>query len=208
MRIPPAGHPAGGSVKIEVLNRRKIMHNLRGKRILAFILALCLMVGMIPVHFAVEAEAVSGIENLTCASFISDPTRQNYIDVMMKQYLNSYSKLRDTLDNGNSVVFMFEGGSDNYSISNSVYDDYAGDIRTQAVVIVVKKDSSGNAYIAFSNEYCSSIPCDANWCTGAAYSGSTTVLDGIYAMYTCNHNGSYAALTTCPGTGGAAGSES
>ena len=165
------------------------------KRIVAIVLALCMILSVIPTpmgNFMIEAEAVAGISSLTCSGFISDTTRRNYIDIMMKHYLNTNSKLTQTLDNGYSVVFMFEGGSDNYS--SIPYQDAVGSVRTQAVVIVVKKNSSGNAYIDYYNESCSSIPDDANWTSGGSCDNSTTVLDGIYSMQTWNHTGPYAAL--------------
>ena len=163
------------------------------KRILCAGLVLCLLLSLVPVFQTVEANAVSGIDSLTCSGFISNSTAQTYIDVMMRYYLNNNSKLRTTLDDGLSVVFMFEGGSDYYWSGND-YNNSAYDVRDQAVVIVVQKNSSGNAYIDFYSENCSSIPGDPSWCTGAAYSGSTTILDGIYPFYTTNHTGPYAAL--------------
>ena len=163
------------------------------RRVLSIFLVLCSLVSLVPVFQAVEASAVSGIDSLTCAGFISNSTAQTYIDVMMRYYLNNNSKLRTTLDNGLSVVFMFEGGSDYYWSGND-YNNSAYDVRDQAVVIVVQKNASGNAYIDFYSENCSSIPGDPSWCTGAAYSGSTTILDGIYPFYTTNHTGPYAAL--------------
>ncbi|MBQ7346093.1 MAG: hypothetical protein IJW45_08555, partial [Oscillospiraceae bacterium] len=168
-----------------------------GRRIWAMILVICLMLGMIPTfvsHTQVEAEAVSGIDSLTCSSFISNVEHRNYIDGMMHYYLNTYSSLRTTLDNGKSVIFMFEGGSDNYP--SNTYEDSDYDTRTQAVVIVVQEDSSGNAKIVFYCEDCSSIPDDPDDCTGAAYSGATTIADGIYGFQTTNHTGPYGALNT------------
>lgn len=165
------------------------------KRILALVMTLCLMIGLVPVFVSVEAEAVSGVNSLTCAGFISNPTRQNYIDVMMKYYINNNSSLQSTLNSGKSVVFMFEGGSDNYDSYN--YVDAAGSTRLQAVCIVVQLNSSGNAKIVFYSENCSSIPDDANWSTpGYETSGSTTILDGIYSFQTVNHNGNYAGFNT------------
>ena len=169
-------------------------------RILATALVICLVMAMIPVAMPIEAEAVSGVNSLTCASFISNTTRQNYIDVMMKYYINNYSSLQTALDNGKSVIFMFEGGSDKYD--SYKYVDACGSTRLQAVCIVVKKNSSGNAYIAFSSENCSSIPDDANWVSqGYETSGSTTILDGIYGFQTINHNGNYAGFNTYCTTG-------
>lgn len=164
-------------------------------RISALLLALFLIVGAIPAFMPVEAEAVSGVDSLTCAGFISNPTRQNYIDVMMKYYINNYSSLQSTLNSGKSVVFMFEGGSDNYD--KYKYVDAAGATRLQAVCIVVQLNSSGKAQIVFNSENCSSIPDDANWSTpGYETSGSTTILDGIYSFQTVNHNGNYAGFNT------------
>ncbi len=166
------------------------------RRIGSLIMILCLVIGLLPVVMPpIEAEAVSGVNSLTCAGFISNTTRRNYIDVMMKYYINNNSNLQSALDNGKSVIFMFEGGSDKYD--SYKYVDACGSTRLQAVCIVVKKNSSGNAYIAFYSENCSSIPDDANWSSpGYETSGSTTILDGIYGFQTINHNGNYAGFNT------------
>lgn len=171
------------------------MKKLFGKRLLSLLLALSLVLGAIPMLAPVEAQAVSGIDDLTCAGFISNAWHRTYIDTMMKHYLNTQSELRTALDNDKNVIFMFEGGSDNYP--SNEYEDSAYDTRTQAVVIVVKKDAStGNAYIAFSCEDCSSVPDDPDDCTGAAHYGAVTIIDGIYGIQTTNHTGPYGALNT------------
>ena len=168
------------------------MRNLQ--RICCLVLVFSLLLGVFPGLSSVEAEAVSGINSLSCSGFISNTTAQNYIDVMMRYYINNNSKLQTALNNGKSVIFMFEGGSD-YYWSGNTYANSAYDVRDQAVVIVVQINSSGNAYIDFYSENCSSIPGDPSWCEyGVSYSGSTTVLDGIYPAYTTNHTGPYAAL--------------
>lgn len=164
------------------------MKAMPGKRIWAVVLALSMLLTLIPVAVPVEAEAVSGVNSLTCADFISNPIPQKYIDTMMRYYINSSTTLQNTLNNGLSVVFMFEGGSDNYW-NGTTYGGY-GTTRNQAVVIVVKKDSSGNAYIAYYCENCSSIPDQPTQCTqGVGNSGSTTLMDGTYSFYTWNHTG-------------------
>lgn len=172
-----------------------------GKRILAMILTLCLVLGMMPTVLSVEAEAISGVSSLTCSSFISNNIAQKYIDTMMRYHLNNNSTLQSTLNNGNSVVFMFEGGSDNYW-NGSTYADAVGDVRNQAVCIVVQLNSSGNVYIPFYCENSSSIPDDPQNCTnGVAYSGATTIKDGIYSFYTWNHTGPYGAFQINLGQG-------
>ena len=169
------------------------MRYTRGKRILAMLLAIWLMVGTVIPHVEVEADALS-VSSLTCSGFISNAIARSYIDTMMKYYINTYSKLQTALNNGKSVVFMFEGGSDNYW-NGSTYADVVGDVRNQAVCIVVQRDSSGNCYIPFYSENCSSVPDDPQNCTyGVAYSGATTVKDGIHSFYTWNHTGPYGAF--------------
>lgn len=171
-----------------------------GTRLLAMVLTLCLLLALVPVYMPVETEAVSGVSSLTCAGFISNATRRNYIDVMMKYYINSSDSLQSALNNGKSVIFMFEGGSDNYD--TYPYVDSNGTVRLQAVCIVVQLNSSGNAEIVFNSENCSSIPDDANFVTaGNETSGSTTIIDGIYGFQTVDHNGNYAALNTYCTTG-------
>ena len=165
------------------------------RRLLAFLLALALVLTLIPVTLEVEAEAaINGVNNLTCSGFISNNIAQKYIDTMMRYYINTYSSLQSTLNSGLSVVFMFEGGSDNYW-NGSTYYNGVGDVRNQAVCIVVKLNSSGNPYIAYYCENCSSIPDDPKNCiNGVAYNGATTVKDGIYSFYTWNHIGPYGAF--------------
>ena len=91
------------------------MKNTILSRIGALLLVICLIAGLLPgFQVAVEVEAVSGVNSLTCADFISNTTRRAYIDTMMRTYINNNSELSGALDGGYSVVFMFEGGSDNY----------------------------------------------------------------------------------------------
>ena len=171
---------------------------MKHSRIFGFLLMLVLTVCLLPGLF-VKAEAVTGIDELTCSGFISNADHRNYIDTMMKYYFDNNSKLITALDNGKSVIFMFEGGSDNYP--SNAYEDSAYDTRTQAVCIVIQKNSSGKATIVFYSENCSSLPDDPDDCTGAAYSGATTLMDGIYGVQTTNHTGPYGALNTYATTG-------
>jgi hypothetical protein len=102
------------------------------------LLAVCMLVGLLPVITSgtqVEAESVSGTDSLTCAGFIFNAISRKYIDTMMKDHLNTNSTLRSTLDNGKSLVFMFEGGSDNYP--SNAYEDAAYDSRNQAYFVGV-----------------------------------------------------------------------
>ena len=172
------------------------MNTLFGKRILSMVLAVCMVLSLIPTFVSeveVEANALS-VSSLTCSAYISNATARSYIDKMMKYYITSSSTLQSTLNNGQCVIFMFEGGSDNYW-TGSDYANSSYDVRIQAAVFVVKLDSSGNAYVDFCSETCSSIPTYAPSCTeGVAHYGSTTILDGIYRAYRWDHTGPYAAF--------------
>ena len=161
-------------------------------------------VSLLSQPFTVEASGSSSgsggnsttYSGLDCSGFISDPEARNYINTMMNYYIANYDEPQWDLAHGTSVVFMFEGGSDNYNRDSIVYQDAVYTTRTQAVCIVVQADANGDPQIVFNSEYCSSIPDDANWTSGGAYDNSTTLMDGMYEMYTCNHNGQYAAFTT------------
>ena len=165
------------------------------KRLLALTLALALVLALIPVALpAVEAEAAIDLSSLTCADYISNAIARSYIDTMMRYYINNYSSVSNALSNGLNAIFMFEGGSDNYW-NGEHYEYSINDNRVQAVVFVVKLNSSGKAYIDFCSETCSSIASNVANCTaGVGYSGSTTILDGIYRAYRWNHTGPYAAF--------------
>lgn len=108
------------------------------RRILSFLLAVCMLFGLLSIvvrHTHVEAEAISGVNSLTCAGFISSPIAQKDMDTMMRYHINSNTTLQNSWNNGNSIVFMFEGGSDNYW-NGSTYQDVLYSTRNQAVVIV------------------------------------------------------------------------
>lgn len=172
-----------------------------GRRICTLVLSLFLILSLLPSFFTVEAEAVGGVNSLTCSGFISNSIARKYIDTMIRYYINSNTNLQTTLNNGLSVVFMFEGGSDNYW-DGSYYQDVLYSTRNQAVVIVVQLDSNGNAYIPFYSENCSSVPDDPDWCTyNVGNYQSTTLMDGVYSFYTWNHTGPYAAFQISANSG-------
>ena len=96
------------------------------------------------------------------------------------------------LRSGNPVVFFFEGASD---LAHKDYTKY----RNAAVCIVLKWNTSKKApYIAFYSESCSTLP-DHPLSYGAYIHGkgksygTATLVDGVYKIYTTNHNG-YAAF--------------
>ncbi len=161
------------------------------RRILSFVLSILLLLSANVVLLTTTVSAEPDFSGLTCSSFISNTTQRDYIDMMMRYYLSSNSNLVTALDNGKSAIFMFEGGSDNYSANS--YSASASNIRNQAVCIVVKK-VSGKYSIVFYDENSSSIPSQPQATSGGASDGQTTLMDGIYKVITWNHQGKYGAL--------------
>lgn len=153
------------------------------KKFLSIGLCIMMLVGMIPI-VCLPAEAAT----LTSASFIANTEHREYIDMMMEYHLSTNPTLQSTLANGKSVIFMFEGGSDNYP--GNGYSESSSNQRNQAVCIVVKQVNGVNQ-IVFYNENSSSLPAQPSYCEGDQ---QTAILDGIYSVYTWNHQGRYGAL--------------
>lgn len=160
------------------------------KKFATICLSLVLMAGTFCVT-SVEVEAATS--TMTCAGFISNTEHRIYIDTMMQYYIDNNSSLRTALSNRKSVIFMFEGGSDNFP--GSPYAEDPNNMRDQAVCIVVQKVGGVNT-IVFSSEYCSSLPSLPSDTSGGDYDRQTTLMDGIYSVQTVNHQGNYGALWT------------
>ena len=160
------------------------MKKLRSTLALLLVLVMCL--SLFPASAYAEDEGSLQVEQpaesvsnrpayLSCGSFISNAEHRAYIDNAMSNHLSSNSGMISALNNGKSVIFMFEGGSDNYP-GNS----YSSSTRNQAVVIVVKK-VNGAASIVFYSEDCSSIPDNPYHTDGSAYSNSARRLPKVFA---------------------------
>ncbi len=160
------------------------------KRILSMLIAVMMLVTVFTIS-PMTVSAGPDLSAVTCSSFISNSTAREYIDMMMEYYLTANPNIVTAMDNGKSAIFMFEGGSDNYSSAS--YSTSSSNIRNQAVCIVVKK-VSGKYSIVFYDENSSSIPSQPQSTGGGANDGQTTILDGIYSVYTWNHQGKYGAL--------------
>lgn len=126
---------------------------------------------------------------LTCREFISNDFHATYIDNQIARYLNDI-RVKNTLDTGYSVIFMFEGGSDNYP--SCAYQLGKRTARNQAVVIVVQ-NRNNDYQIVYQNENCSTLPDNPNNTSIIPYESSTTIYDGMYYAYRTIHSG-YAAL--------------
>lgn len=164
--------------------------------VLAGLLAVCLTVSLLPMT-VMETNAATYFDEgdlgeIKC-TILSDASRTAYVERMMKYHILSATdnyRVARNLQNGDSVVFFFDGCSDNAD------DAKWGDItkyRLSAYCAVVQlKD--GVPKIVFESENCSTIPDNPR--NPATNEGTPvpTVLDGVYNILSINHGGRYAAL--------------
>ena len=129
--------------------------------------------------------------NITCKEFISNTSHATYIDGRIRKYLSD-SRVKASLNEGLSIILMFEGGSDNYNESKPSYSLEKRTPRNQAVVIVIQK-ISGQSKIVYWDENCSSLPDNPQNISIRDCSGNTTIYDGIYSVYRTIHS-NYNAL--------------
>lgn len=121
---------------------------------------------------------------------VSDGNTQ-YMEKMIKYYIQAERSLQEQLKNGFPVVFAFEGASQ-YAEENPLTD------RRAAYVVVVKFEEENSLRIVCEVPDCSTIPDAALHPIGKDSIGNqeyaTTIKDGVYGLYTCNHLGQYAGL--------------
>jgi hypothetical protein len=115
---------------------------------------------------------------------------------MLSYHLRENDTVRETLKDGYSAVFFFEGCSDNMD------DPELSDLsyyRVSAVCIALKLDDSVKTVITYFNDDCSTLP-DRPLEYGAweleetGEVGPATVCDGTYEIYSVYHGGAYEAL--------------
>ncbi len=153
---------------------------------------------------------INAVMSLDCSSLYdfsgaTESFREAYVNTMIKYYLlyeYGYNTVSGTPDqskkyravrnlmNGKSVVFFFEGASNN---TENIYSN-TNTYHFGAICVVIKLNSSNLPYIAYVNQNSTTIP-DQVRHLYSRYSMTTvgTVLDGLYNIITVNHDG-YAAL--------------
>ena len=155
------------------------------KKLLFVLLALAMFLPALALpSSAEECPAVT-------SDMISDPSRRNYVNAMIEYHLSEKGEklVSDSLKNGRSAIFFFEGASDN-ALQGSGYSDY--EYYRFAAACVVVRLVDGSPEIVFYDGFSSTIPDNPR----AAYSRDeaiATLLDGVYPVINCNHYG-YAAL--------------
>ncbi len=153
---------------------------------------------------------INAVMALDCGNSLSfsgatNSYREAYVNTMIKYYLlyeygyttvsgapdtsKKYRSVRNLM-NGKSVVFFFEGASNN---TESIYSNF-NTYHFGAICVVIKLNSSNLPYIAYINQNSTTIP-DRVRHLYSKYSMTTvgTVLDGIYDIISVNHDG-YIAL--------------
>lgn len=159
-------------------------------RLFCLLLMQILMFTVIPPAFAADREVLS------LSSYIRSSEKRHFVEAMLSYYLRENDTVRETLEDGFSAVFFFEGCSDN------MVDPELSDLsyyRVSAVCIALKMDDSGKTVITYFNDDCSTLP-DRPLEYGAweleetGEVGPATVCDGTYELYSVYHGGAYEAL--------------
>lgn len=93
------------------------------------IVSLLLVLLLLPLPLAVSSDATTyytegDLTNIK-ASILSNSTRANYVNTMMKYHILSSTdnyRVARNLQNGSSILFFFDGCSDN--MDSTTYSDY------------------------------------------------------------------------------------
>lgn len=127
---------------------------------------------------------------------IKNREKRHFVEAMLSYHLRENTTVRQTLEDGYSAVFFFEGCSDNMD------DPELSDLsyyRVSAVCLALKQDEEGTPVITYFNDNCSTLP-DRPLEFGAweleavGEVGPATVCDGTYELYSVYHAGAYEAL--------------
>ena len=163
---------------------------------IACLLALCVLVSLMPMA-AMEANAAtyfeeSDLNGIKC-TILSDSANKAYVERMMKYHILSSAdnyRVARNLQNGDSVVFFFDGCSDN--VKDAKWGDYTKYRLSAYCAVVQLKD--GVPTVVFESENCSTIPDNPRKPSTNEGTPVPTVRDGVYNIISTNHGGSYAAL--------------
>lgn len=140
------------------------------------------------------ASAENRIPDLS--SYIRNRTNRHFVESMLSYHLRENTLVQNTLAEGLTAVFLFEGCSDN--MDNPTFADISY-YRVSAVCIALKLDETGTPIVTYFNENSSTIPDKpleyGAWeLEGIGDVGPATVCDGTYELYSVYHAGAYEAL--------------
>ena len=159
------------------------------KRLLSLILVFCLCLGLnYPILMEVEATdyfSDSDLVNIK-STIISNSERADYVNMMMRYHILSSTdnyRVARNLENGSSIVFFFDGCSDN--VDDPIYGNY-NNYHLSAYCAVVKK-VNGGLKVIYESENCSTIPDNPRNVDLNDGTAVPTVLDGVYNIISTNH---------------------
>lgn len=130
------------------------------------------------------------------SKFLKNADRRQYVEAMVGYYVRNDPAVRQTLEDGLSALFFFDGCSDNMD------DPELSDLsyyRVSAVCLAVRLRQDGTPYMAYFNQECSTLP-DRPLDYGAwelddvGEVGPATIRDGTYEMFSVRHGGAYEAI--------------
>ncbi len=166
------------------------------KRLLSFLLAICLCLAVLPsAVFRADAAGYYTQADLRYvkSTVLSAPERAGYVNAMMQYHIlsakDNYRVFRN-LESGKSVIFFFDGCSDN--VDDPVYGNF-NEYHLSAYCAVVQK-VDGVLRVVFESENCSTIPDNPRDSSINGGQAVPTVLDGVYNIISTNHKGRYASL--------------
>lgn len=163
------------------------------KKIGSFLLSICMVLALL---FSAVPAASANTGVLDLSDYIKNREKRHFVESMLCYYLRENLMVQQTLEDGLSAVFLFEGCSDN--MDNPDFSDISY-YRVSAVCIAVKQNDAGEPVITYVNENSSTLP-DRPLEYGAwnletvGNVGPATICDGTYELYSVYHNGSYEAL--------------
>ena len=165
-------------------------------RFFKMLLAACMLFTAIPVGISASAEGdwftAEDVKDVK-STIISNKYRANYVDVMMRYHLLSETnnhRVERNLNDGKSIVFFFDGCSDN--VDDKKYSDFNKYRLSSYCAVIQLKD--GVPTVVYESEFNSTIPDNPRNPETNEGDPVPTVLDGIYNIQSINHGGSYAAL--------------
>lgn len=130
------------------------------------------------------------------SELIQNEEYRRYVQMMVDYYLRNDPAVQETLEEGYSAVFLFEGCSDNMD------DPALADLsyyRVSGVCVAVRLDAEGEPCLSYFNGECSTLP-DRPLEYGAweledvGEVGPATICDGTYELYSVRHGGAYEAM--------------
>lgn len=163
------------------------------KRLFCLVLTCFLLLPMAPSAGGYE---IGEAYEFDLSAFLDNPKRRRFVEMMLDYQLRHNEVVQQTLEEGYTALFFFDGCSDNMD------DGELWDIsyyRVSAVCVAVRLGKDGEPYIVYFNENGSTLP-DRPLSYGAWYFadvgkvGPATICDGTYELYSVKHAGAYEAL--------------